>query len=510
MRHDKMDFGSRKAFMLFFAMLLVSGCSGNNQGNGNSPEETAESPGDTPEARDAADAGEQHDSVELSELSDSGEIVPENIDGDAGDAPGDSSMYEESEKTPEQWEAYDSIHSDSRDSEAENETRAEAESNAQCGNGLTEGNEKCDGQVQDCTTKDGKPGVRACSPYCNEFFACVSRELPPSGSPYPRSPILSGISFDRSSWVKAAGGSDQFGQTIASNNNVYLAWGDGGGFGGSNSQGRVSLGVARIEGVPPNWKAHNVWGGVNHESSQQTIQGKANGGIVAIGGILYLNVAEQGVWTNSRLWKSTNFGLTWVQVGRLFNEPNGAFAGCGILQFGPGNEGARDSYIYGYDTSAFKNGLAMFRVAARDIETRSKYEFFTGLDINGNPTWSGDISKIKPVFKDSKGTEWGVTAVYDPYVRRYLLAVRHNGESGDWGLFDAAEPWGPWTTVAYGADFPGWTYTPDPDGASRNRPAYMHQFPQSWMSNDGITIWHMSDRGDQFNLMKATLHLVGP
>jgi hypothetical protein len=138
---------------------------------------------------------------------------------------------------------------------------------------------------------------------------------------------------------------------------------------------------------------------------------------------------------------------------------------------------------------------------------RSAYEFFAGPDGDGNPTWTADIQLQKPVFTDPNGTGWGVTCVYHRVCKRYLLAVRHNGDSGEWGLFDAPEPWGPWTTVAYGGDFPEWTYTPDPKGASKNRPAWMHTFPAKWISEDGKTLWHFSDRGDEFNLMRATLSL---
>jgi len=98
--------------------------------------------------------------------------------------------------------------------------------------------------------------------------------------------------------------------------------------------------------------------------------------------------------------------------------------------------------------------------------------------------------------------------MYHPVFRRYLLAVRHGGRSGRWGLFDAPEPWGPWTTVAYGDDFPEWVYTRDPQGASRNRAAWMHSFPAKWISRDGREMWSISDRGDKFNLMKVRLELV--
>ncbi len=329
-----------------------------------------------------------------------------------------------------------------------------------------------------------------------------------AASPYPKSPVITGIAFDQSTWVKAAPGSDQFGYTTASDGNIYVAWGDGGGFEGTNSLGRSSLGVGRIEGTPPSWTPYNVWGGVDPESSQPSTLGKTSNGVIAVNGAIYLYVDEQDVWTNNNLWKSTDLGMTWTDLGQMFNEAHSAFAEPGILQFGPNYQGARDNYIYGYSPDELADSLTMFRVDKSHIENRASYQFYAGLDSSGNPVWTSDITKEKPVFTDPAGTEWGTTATYDPYLDRYLLSVRHNGESGEWGLFDGPNPWGPWTTVAYGSELPDWTYSQDPNGASTGRPAYIHNFPEKWMSPDGVTLWQISDRGDQFNLVKATLQLV--
>ena len=326
-------------------------------------------------------------------------------------------------------------------------------------------------------------------------------------SPYPPSPVIAGIVFDRDTWVKAAPGSDQFGTTWAADGNLYLAWGDGGGFEGTNSVGRASLGVGRIDGLPPQWKGLNVWGGVNPLSSQASIPGKTSSGVIAVGGAIYLYVVEQDVWTRNSLWRSTDLGMTWTELGPVFDEPGAAFADPGILQFGRDYQGARDQYVYGYSEKPWPDGLALFRVPQDRLADRGAYEFFAGLGDAGQPRWTSDIAQQKPVFTDPNGTEWGVTCVYHPVLKRYLLAVRHNGDSGEWGLFDAPEPWGPWTTVAYGKDFPEWTYTPDPDGASENRPAWMHTFPAKWISPDGKTMWHVADRGDRLNLMRVTLRM---
>jgi hypothetical protein len=335
--------------------------------------------------------------------------------------------------------------------------------------------------------------------------------LPPVAAdqhlPYPPSPVIAGVTFDQSTWVKAGPGSDQWGVTWAADDNLYVGWGDGGGFGGTNALGRASLGIGRISGMPPDWKGVNIWGGLNPLSHQASIEGKPSSGLIAIGGAIYCFVIQQDVWTNNHLWRSTDLGMTWTDLGQVFKEPGSAFADPGVLQFGRDYAGARDDYVYGYDENSWPDGLAMFRVPKEKLADRHAYEFFAGLDGDGQPTWTPDIAAQKPVFHDPNGTEWGVTCVYDAALKRYLLAVRHNGESGDWGLFDAPEPWGPWTTVAYGTDFPEWTYTVDPQGASPDRPAYLHSFPAKWMSRDGKTMWQISDRGDQLNVVRMTLRL---
>src|SRR5687768_4554672 len=65
-------------------------------------------------------------------------------------------------------------------------------------------------------------------------------------APYGKSPIILEWRLDWSTHQRHAPGSDNWPITWAVDDHQYTAWGDGGGFGGSNSDGRVSLGVARI------------------------------------------------------------------------------------------------------------------------------------------------------------------------------------------------------------------------------------------------------------------------
>ena len=197
--------------------------------------------------------------------------------------------------------------------------------------------------------------------------------------PYPRSSVITGIDFDRSTLTHAATGSDQFGYTTASDGNIYVAWGDGGGFGGTNSLGRASLGVARLLGTPPSWQGINVWGGVNPLSTDRLRwERPAMASSPSSGAYIYTSVSR--VCGRTTVSGNPPISADLAELGQLFNEPNGAFADPGIIQFGPDYQGSRDQYIYGYDEHFFADGLALFRVDKSKLENRADYEFFAGLD----------------------------------------------------------------------------------------------------------------------------------
>ena len=61
-------------------------------------------------------------------------------------------------------------------------------------------------------------------------------------------PIISDVVFHWDTHMRAAPGSDNWPITWSDDDHQYTAWGDGGGFGGTNRNGRVSLGFARVEG----------------------------------------------------------------------------------------------------------------------------------------------------------------------------------------------------------------------------------------------------------------------
>jgi hypothetical protein len=86
-----------------------------------------------------------------------------------------------------------------------------------------------------------------------------------AAAPCAPSPVIAGMTLDWSTHQRHALGSDNFQLTWAGDDHQYGAWGDGGGFGGANSDGRLGLGFARIEGDWDDYKGFNVWGGKDHE-----------------------------------------------------------------------------------------------------------------------------------------------------------------------------------------------------------------------------------------------------
>jgi hypothetical protein len=160
------------------------------------------------------------------------------------------------------------------------------------------------------------------------------------------------------------------------------------------------------------------------------------------------------------------------------------------------------------DHGTNSNGeVFLSRAPINQLTSRSAYEFFQGLDANSRPAWTSDAAVARPVFVDTNGEGIG-SVVYAPALKRYLLASFHGGP-GQLGVFDAPNPWGPWSTVCYLEDF---------GRMGADGEGLVCTFPQKWMSTDGLTLWAVFScyggsaksgiyAHDRFNLIKATLDL---
>lgn len=288
--------------------------------------------------------------------------------------------------------------------------------------------------------------------------------------PYPPSPVIKGVRLLWKTHQRAAPGSDNWPVTWADDDHQYAPWGDGGGFGGTNSLGRVSLGVSRIEGPWETHKGYNVWGGHEPENPA-TFKGKSYG-VICVEGVLYtwvgLFTPRDDPFKEVRLAASRDHGASWELADWAFTKAERVMLPT-ICQFGRNYAGARDGYVYHYliryrseegpdDYSdkvswlqAQRPGTVdLARVPTDRIMDRAAYEFFSGTDADGNPMWTRELSERRPVYEDPNGVGWNLSVSYNAGLRRYLLCTEHTEtHRGKLGMHDAPEPWGPWTTVAY-------------------------------------------------------------
>ncbi len=281
--------------------------------------------------------------------------------------------------------------------------------------------------------------------------------------PYPQSTKYNSINWDWDSYYHTAPGSDLWPVTWGVDDNIYTSWGDGGGFGGDNNLGRVSLGFARIEGSPTNLNPFNIWGGYN-SLNPATFVGKCTD-ILCVDSILYAWVNTQnGIPPDFKLAWSADFGAHWNLSDWEFSS-SGSFFPNSFINFGKNYEGSRDEYIYCYGgqlpyAHGFINDVYLMRTNKDNIMNRNDYEFLSGYDQNYQPLWSLDINDAQPVFTDSNGVSDGLSAIYDSGIGMYVLTVGHRSNSGNpWGtienlgIFVSPEPWGPWSTIVYYNDW---------------------------------------------------------
>jgi hypothetical protein len=338
--------------------------------------------------------------------------------------------------------------------------------------------------------------------------------------PYAHSPLLEDITWHWETYTTAALGSDLWPVTWGPDGELYAAWGDGGGFGGSDTDERVALGFARIEGTPEHWHGVNVNGGKNPEHPASFPSKGKTTGLAFVDGVLYASVnLQDGTWpdVNHVLAWSTNNGATWSRAPWFFGKGKGNFQPAKFLSFGRDYTGVPESlagyvYIYGpKQTGGRGNGnrLYLARAPRSRLRERAAYQFFDQLDAGGKPVWVAESAQAQPVFTDSNGVTPGAV-VYNPGLKRFLLTCYHVGP-GQLGVFDAPQPWGPWTTVAY---YEHW------GNMGAKGEGLTCGFPQKWMSADGLTLWSIFsvygegakegiNAHDRFNLLRATLQPRG-
>ncbi|HYD82455.1 MAG TPA: hypothetical protein VEA63_00350, partial [Opitutus sp.] len=323
-----------------------------------------------------------------------------------------------------------------------------------------------------------------------------SADRKPGGPPYPPSPVIERVVWAPVNEIaRRAPGGDNWPMTWGDDDVQYTAYGDGNGFEPFVPE-KLSLGFAKVTGSPEDFA------GVNSRTATGEFigdgrSGRKASGLLMVDGVLYVLARNRD---NAQLGWSRDRGATWTWADWRFET---SFGCPTFLNYGKNYAGARDDFVYVYsfdNDSAYEpaDRMVLARVPKDRIAQRDAYEFFVALDDAGQPEWSRDIAQRGVVFTNPGACFRGGIS-YDVGLKRYLWcqilphSTHPQGQrfQGGFGVYDAPEPWGPWTTAFYTID---WDVGP---GESSS-------FPTKWMSEDGRIVHLVFSGDDCFSVRKAT------
>jgi hypothetical protein len=213
-----------------------------------------------------------------------------------------------------------------------------------------------------------------------------------------------------------------------------------------------------------------------------------------VDGVLYMLVRNTG---NSQIAWSVDRGRNWKWCDWKFTAGFGAPT---FLNFGKNYAGAQDEFVYIYSHNADTayepaDEMVMARAPKDQMRNRGSWEFFKGLGDSGHPFWTENIGERGAVFVNpSRCYRSGIS--YNAALKRYLWCQTVYGSDdmrfkGGLGIFDAPQPWGPWTTVYYTE---AWDIGPGETSS----------FPTKWIGTDGRICYLLFSGDDCFSVRKAT------
>ena len=201
---------------------------------------------------------------------------------------------------------------------------------------------------------------------------------------------------------------------------------------------------------------------------------------------------------------SADFGKTWIETPHKPSKPLFKETGLGgypvkigtphFVDFGKNMEYSPDgkAYLVAHG-SDFKDGQSSFyhnswitgdqiyllRVtpSVENMNDMTKYEFFAGKDAKGEPVWTNDFQKIKPLleWRENMGC---VTVTYNAPLKKYLMCITDGGNTCakmSTYLLESPSLTGEWKLITYLKDF--------------GEQAYFVNIPSKFISKDGKTAW---------------------
>ncbi|MCP5515966.1 MAG: serine hydrolase [Verrucomicrobiales bacterium] len=341
------------------------------------------------------------------------------------------------------------------------------------------------------------------------LFAPLMRAIeaadPHSGwSPLPASRVIRGVRWAPAETIRRfAPGSDNWPMATGPDGWVYTAYGDGHGFAPGVDR-KLSLGFARFRGWPDAFNTENVRS-PSGECFGDGARGLKASGLLAVDGTLYLLARNA---TNATLAWSGDNARSWAWADWRFTS---SFGCPTFIEPGAGTTGATREWIYvlspdADDAYTPADAQVLARVPQHAVREPENWEFFSGTDAAGNPRWSSAVADRKPVL-ELPGRCYRPSVHFNAACGRYLLVqalpspeLDHRGGTNDLrfrgglAIFDAPEPWGPWSTVYYNE---AWDVAP---GESAHLPAAM--------TDAGGGGWLVFSGEDAFSLRRVAFERV--
>lgn len=316
-------------------------------------------------------------------------------------------------------------------------------------------------------------------------------------APYPPSPISSELRFFPPETIRrSAHGSDNWPLTWMNDDSLLTAYGDGWGFDPKVEQ-KLSMGFARIEGDASDYRGVNVRSPTGERLGQGNKGLKASG-LLMVDEVVYLLARNAG---NSQLAWSHDHGVTWSWSDWKFST---SFGCPSFVNFGRNYAGAPDDLVYlvspdsdsAYEPS---DRMVMARVHKDKLRERREYEFLVQVNEDGEASWTRKIAERGAVF-EHPGRCYRGGMTYNAGLKRYLWcqtlpeSTHPDGPrfQGGFGIYDAPQPWGPWTTLYF-------TETWDVG------PGESSSIPTKWISSDGRTIQMVFSGDDAFSVRCAVI-----
>jgi hypothetical protein len=354
---------------------------------------------------------------------------------------------------------------------------------------------------------------RVCAAQDTPFPYMVWPSEPPADCPFKQSSDITGIAFT-GKHIRYAN-ADTWYPSWAANGNTYSPWTDGKVNGVHSFSGgkKAVTGYAAIIGDDP---VHLEFTDVGtYPGDPAPYGGRYPCGTLVYKGVWYygtyclletpgqhLNWDVLGPLVGFRY--SLDYGKTWHDTPHtpaepLFNEPAapGGKVKMGsphFVDFGKDMQHSPDgkAYLVGHGASdpdpkprpanlSWITGdqiyMARVKPSIKNMNDRSKYEYFAGYDARQRPIWTRDFSKIKPLV-DWNNNAGCVTMTYDAPLKKFLMCITDGGTTiskFNTYILESDHVAGPWKLAVYMHDF--------------GEQGYFVNIPTKFISADGRTAW---------------------